>query len=162
MKKVAVIIAVSTFALAAPVASFAVDHDSMQMEHSGHTMSKPNVVHEEVSGGVKASFTLINMKEHMKGMSMPAGMKETHHLMVDFKDAKTGKALTQGEVKVKVIAPDKSEQVKDLMSMGAMAGMAAGFGADFDFSKKGKYGVMAKFKPADGKVRTYKFWYTVK
>jgi hypothetical protein len=43
-----------------------------------------------------------------------------------------------------------------------MAGMGADFGADFDFSKKGKYGVMAKFKLADGKVRSVKFWYTVK
>ncbi len=162
MKRTAAVIMAATFAIAAPPASFAMDHDSMPMEHSGHPMKKSNIVHEEVSGGVKASFTLIDMKERMKGMEMPAGMKETHHLMVEFKDAKTGKAITEGAVKVKVIAPDKSEQVKDLMSMGAMAGMAAGFGADFDFSKKGKYAVIAKFKPADGKVRTYKFWYTVK
>jgi hypothetical protein len=36
------------------------------------------------------------------------------------------------------------------------------FGADFNMSKKGKYGVMSKFKLADGKVRQAKFWYTVK
>ena len=40
--------------------------------------------------------------------------------------------------------------------------MEGHFGADFDLSKKGKYGVMAKFKLADGKVRSAKFWYTVK
>ena len=89
-------------------------------------------------------------------MEMPKGMKETHHLMVEFKDAKTGKALTEGEVKVKIQGPDKAEQTKDMM------GMEGHFGADFDLSKKGKYGVMAKFKLNDGKVKSSKFWYTVK
>jgi hypothetical protein len=36
---------------------------------------------------------------------MPKGMKETHHIMVEFKDVKSGKALTGGEVKVKVQGP---------------------------------------------------------
>ena len=36
------------------------------------------------------------------------------------------------------------------------------FGSDFTLPKKGKYGVMAKFKLKDGKVRSVKFWYTVK
>jgi hypothetical protein len=98
------------------------------------------------------------MKEHMKAMKMdmPKEMKETHHIMVTFKDAKSGKALTEGEVKVKVLGPDKVEQAKDLM------GMQGHFGADFNLSKKGKYGVMSKFQLKDGKVRSAKFWYTVK
>ena len=44
-------------------------------------------------------------------------MKETHHIMVMFTDAKSGKDVSSGEVKVKVMGPDKSEQVKDLMGM---------------------------------------------
>jgi hypothetical protein len=95
------------------------------------------------------------MQEQMKGAT-PKGMKETHHIMVKFTDVKSGKALTEGEVKVKVQGPDKVEQTKDLM------GMQGHFGADFDLSKKGKYGVMCKFQLKDGKVRTAKFWYTVK
>ncbi len=162
MKKPSVIIAAVSIVFSASLASFAMDNKSMPMEHGGQMMHKSNIVHEEVADGVKVAFALINMKEQMKGMEMPAGMKETHHLMVEFKDAKSGKELTKGEVKVKVIAPDNSEQVKNLMSMGGMAGMGAGFGADFDFSKKGKYGVMVKFKLSDGKVRSVKFWYTVK
>ena len=63
---------------------------------------------------------------------------------------------SEGEVKVKVVAPDKTEEVKDLM------GMEGGFGADFTLPKPGKYGIMAKFKLKDGKVRSVKFWYTVK
>ena len=153
MKKIVLVIAAASFALAAPLAALAemdMDHGSMKMEHGSHMMG--NVVHEEVVDGVKASFSVLDIGAKMK----EAGMKETHHIMVMFKDAKTGKALTEGEVKVKVVGPDKAEQVKDLM------GMEGGFGSDFTLPKKGKYGVMAKFKLKDGKVRTAKFWYTVK
>lgn len=157
MKKAAVIAAAS-LALAAPLATFAMDHDSMKMDHSAHMMDKGSVAHEEVVDGVKATFKVISMKEHMKAMKMemPKEMKETHHLMVEFKEVKSGKALSEGDVKVKVQGPEKSDQTKELM------GMQGHFGADFDLSKKGKYGVMAKFKLKDGKVRSAKFWYTVK
>lgn len=158
MKRTAVVIAAIAFAVTAPLAAGAAQHEhgSMQMEHGGHMMDMGKVAHEEVIDGVKATFKVMDMKEQMKGMEMPKGMKETHHLMVEFKDVKSGKPLTAGEVKVKIVGPDKSEQVKDLM------GMEGHFGADFDLSKKGKYGVMAKSKLKDGKVRNAKFWYVVK
>lgn len=157
MKKAALIVAAATFALSTPMAAFAAmdhGHGSMKMEHGKHG----DVAHEEVVDGVKATFKIMGMAEHMKTMKMemPKEMKETHHIAVEFKDAKSGKALTEGEVMVKVQAPDKSEQTKELM------GMEGHFGADFDLSKKGKYGVMSKFKLKDGKERSAKFWYTVK
>jgi hypothetical protein len=155
MKKMTVMI-VAVLALTAPITSFAaMDHGSMDMGHGGNQGA---VAHEEVLDGVKATFKVMSMKEHMKvmGMEMPKEMKETHHIAVEFKDAKTGKAMTEGEVKVKVQNPDKSDQAKDLI------GMQGHFGADFDLSKKGKYGVMCKFQLKDGKVRQSKFWYTVK
>lgn len=155
MKRISVFIA-ALFALAVPAASFAaMDHGSMKMDHGAH---QGDVAHEEVVDGVKATFKVMSMKEHMKAMNMelPKELKETHHIAVEFKDAKTGKALTEGEVKIKVQNPDKSDQSKDLM------GMQGHFGADFNLSKKGKYGVMCKFQLKDGKVRQSKFWYTVK
>jgi hypothetical protein len=158
MKKMTVLIA-ALFALAAPLVSLAAmdhsDHGSMDMGHGGH---QGDVASTEVVDGVKATFKVMSMQEHMKAMKMelPKGMKETHHLAVEFQDVKTGKALTEGEVKVKVQGPDKVEQTKELM------GMQGHFGADFDLSQKGKYGVMCKFKLIDGKVRNAKFWYTVK
>jgi len=165
MKKTAVTIAVA-LALSAPLAAFAMDHESMPMEHGSMKgmEHKGGVAHEEVVAGVKATFKIISMTERMKEMKMemPAGMKETHHLMVEFTDAKSGKNLAEGEVKVKIQGPDKSEQTKELMGMPAMTGMGAGFGADFVMAKKGKYGVMARFKLKDGKVRQAKFWYEVK
>ncbi len=157
MKKISVLIA-AIIALAAPIASYAADHSGHGTHDKGHGGSQGDVAHQEVVDGVKVTFKVMSMKEHMKamGMEMPKGMKETHHIAVDFKDAKSGKALTEGEVKVKVQNPDKSDQTKDLM------GMQGHFGADFDLSKKGKYGVMSKFQLKDGKVRSAKFWYTVK
>jgi opacity protein-like surface antigen len=160
MKKMTVLIA-AVLALSAS-AAFAADHEghdhgSMDMGHGEHSMMEMgDVAHQEVIDGVKAIFKVMSMKEHMKGMDMPKGMKETHHIMVEFKDAKSGKALTEGEVKVKVQNPDKSEQAKDLMDM------QGHFGADFDLSKKGKYGVMCKFQLKDGNVRQSKFWYNVR
>lgn len=156
MKKM-IVLTTAVLALSAPFTVFAMDHDHMDMGHGDHSMmDMGNTAHQEVIDGVKATFKVMAMKEHMKGMEMPKGMKETHHIMVEFKDVKSGKTLTEGEVKIKVMGPDKAEQTKDLM------GMQGHFGADFDLSKKGKYGVMAKFKLADGKVRNAKFWYTVK
>jgi len=156
MKKLTLLIAAS-LAFSTPVASFAaMDHGSMD-KHGGHSMMEMgDVAHQEVIDGVKATFKVTSMKEKMKGMEMPKGMKETHHIMAEFKDAKTGKALAEGTVKVKVLNPDKTDQTRDMM------GMQGHFGADFDLSKKGKYGVMCKFILKDGKTRTSKFWYTVK
>jgi hypothetical protein len=76
--------------------------------------------------------------------------------MVVFSDAKSGAKLSEGEVNVKIVGPDKKEQVKELMSM------EGGFGSDFTMPEKGKYGIMTKFKLKDGKVRSVKFGYVVK
>lgn len=160
MKKIILSIA-AVLALSAPLA-FAAEHGGHDMGHGGHEMGhgghQGDVAHEEVVDGVKATFKVMSMKEHMKAMNMemPKGVKETHHIAVELKDAKTGKALTEGDVKVKVQNPDKTDQTKELM------GMQGHFGADFDFSKKGKYGVMCKFQLKDGKTRSAKFWYTIK
>ena len=158
MKKMTVIIA-ALLALSAPVASFAaMDHGSMEGMDMSHGSHQGDVAHEEVVDGVKATFRVMGMQEHMKGMKMdmPKEMKETHHIAVEFQDAKTGKALTEGEVKVKVQNPDKSYQTKELM------GMQGHFGADFDLSKKGKYGVMCRFQLKGRKAHDAKFWYSVK
>jgi hypothetical protein len=154
MKNIIAIVAV-VMAFSAGQAVYAMDHGSMNMEHGDHQGA---VAHQEVVDGVKVTFKVMSMKEHMKAMKMemPAGVKETHHIAAEFKDAKTGKALTEGQVKLKLQGPDKSEQTKDLM------GMQGHFGADFDLSKPGKYGIMCKFQLADGKVRSTKFWYSVK
>lgn len=158
MKKSTLMIA-TLFALALPAASFAaMDHGSMPMDHgsmkngNGGMMSMGELANEQIVDGVKTTFRIIDIKQKMKAM----GMNETHHIMVVFTDANTGKTLSGDEAKIKIIAPDKTEQVKDLM------GMEGGFGSDFTLPNKGKYGVMCKFQLKDGKTRSAKFWYTVK
>jgi len=148
MKKMILALA-ALLALSTPVAFAASEHG----EH-GHGAA----AHAEVVNGVKATFTVQTMKEAMKsmGMELPKGVKETHHVSVEFKDVKSGKPLSEGEVRIKVQAPDKTEQTRD------MSGMKGHFGADFVLAKKGKYGFMCKFKLQDGKVRSSKFWYELK
>lgn len=155
MKKL--VFAAMMVALAA-VPVLAAEHD-----HTGHGMNylgnnSPSNAHQEVIDGVKATFNVKTMAEAMKdmGMEMPKGVKESHHIAVSFNDMKTGRSVEKGEVTIKVQAPDKSEQTKDLPAMHGH------FGADFEMKAKGKYGVMSKFKLPDGKVRSARFWYTVK
>ena len=154
MKKLIAVTA-AIIALFSPLTVLAMDHD-----HSGHAMdhNMSTAAHEEVVDGVKATFNVQTMAAAMKemGMEMPTGVKETHHISVSFKDVKSGNVLTEGTVMVKVQNPDKSNQTKDLM------GMHGHFGADFELSKSGKYGVMCKFQLKDGKTRQAKFWYSVK
>ncbi len=156
MKKLALTVA-AILALNA-AAAYAAEKD-----HVGHGMNYGNYTpgssaHQEVAEGVKATFNIKPMKEAMRemGMEVPQGMKATHHLSVSFNEMKTGKAITSGEVTVKVQAPDKSEQTRELPAMHGH------FGADFDLAKKGKYGVMCRFKLPDGKLRSSKFWYEIK
>jgi hypothetical protein len=157
MKRVALILAAAAFAFSVPVLASAMDHSNMDMDH-GAMDHKAGVAHEEVVDGVKVSFKIQGAKEAMKAMKMemPTEKGENHYIAVVFKDAKSGKALTEGEVKLKLMAPDKGEQTKDLMAMHGE------FGAFFNLAQKGKYGVMTKFQLKDGKTRSAKFWYTVK
>jgi len=150
------ILAAATLAMAAPLTvSAQMDHGAMHGAGHGDMMSGA-VAHEEVINGVKATFEVMDMREQMKGMEMPKGMTATHHVMVRFTDAASGKKITEGEVKVKTVGPDKGEQLKSLM------GMQGHFGADVTMAKPGKYGIMAKFKLKDGRTGSTKFWYTVK
>jgi hypothetical protein len=155
MRKLVLTFAVIS-ALGTP-AAFAMEHAGH--DHSGHSHgSTASAAHEEVIDGVRATFSIQTMADAMKamGMAMPKGVKETHHISVAFKDATSGIALTDGEVRTKLQGPDKAEQTKDL------TGMQGHFGADFNMGAKGKYGVMSRFRLKDGKIRQVSFWYDVK
>ena len=153
MKRLTVTIAAALLALSAPMAVLAKPAPAAATQQAAQALD-----HEQTFGGVRVTFKFVGMKEMFKAKNvpMPAGLKDTHHLKVDFLDAKTGKPFTEGEAKVKVQGPDKTAQVKDLMAMNNR------FCADFDLSKKGKYGVMTKFQLKGGEVQSVKFWYDVK
>lgn len=155
MKRI-VLALTAVLALAIPNA-FAAQHSG----HGGHTSGMTHsgaAAHEEVTDGVRATFTVKTIKEAMQamGMELPKGVKETHHIALKLVDTKTGKDITSGEALLKVIAPDKSEQVQTMMAMHGH------FGADVIMTSKGKYGILSKYKTPDGKVRSAKFWYQLK
>jgi hypothetical protein len=155
MKKTTELIAALAFALTVPLsvgASECAVHGAGHESHGAGMLKAGKVAHGEVVDGVRVTASVIDMR----GKALPKGMKETHHVMLVFSPEKTGKPITTGVVKVKIIAPDKTAQTKDLPAMDGH------FGADFAMPAPGRYGVMARFKLADGKVRNSKFWYTVK
>jgi hypothetical protein len=125
--------------------------------HQGHdAMAADGAMLEIGTVSVKGVAAMAHLKDVRAAMAK-TGMKITHHFMVMFSDEKTGKPLDAGKVAVKITGPDGAVNGPlELM------GMQGHFGADFDLAKKGKYGVMCKYKLTDGKVRSSKFWYTVK
>lgn len=123
-----------------------------------HAAHRGGVAHEEVVDGVKATFRVTGIADELKakGVAVPKGLKETHHLAVEFKDARSGKLLSSGVARVRVQGPGKFTVTKDL------AGMDGHFGTDLELSQPGKYGIMCGFVPEDGKARQVRFWYEIK
>jgi type IV secretory pathway TrbL component len=103
--------------------------------------------------GVRGTAHLDNISKAMAEL----GRKETHHLMVTFKEDKGGKGIDSGAVAVKVTDPAgaKGEAIK-------MLAMEGSFGTDLTLSKPGKYLFEIGSKLADGKTRQFRFEYTVK
>jgi hypothetical protein len=128
-------------------------------EHSGHGTAKGDIhkgmitVGEQTVDGVKAIVYLNDVKATMAKM----GMKETHHLMVHFYNAKDVKTIEEGVVAVKIKGPDGKEgkAIK-------MIGMDEHFGADVVLDQKGAYIITAGTQLADGVKRQFEFKYEFK
>ncbi len=103
--------------------------------------------------GVRGTAHLDNISKAMAEL----GRKETHHLMVDFKEDKGGKVVAGGVVAVKITNPAgvKGEAI-------TMMAMEGSFGADLTLAKPGKYVFEIGSKLADGKKRQFRFEYIVK
>lgn len=100
--------------------------------------------------GVTARPHLADVREAMA----KHGMKETHHMMVMFTNSKTGAALTEGAVAIKVTDPaGVTSAPKKMMLMGD------GFGADISLAAPGKYSLEVGSKLADAKKRVFVFSY---
>jgi len=157
MRMIPVMVA-ALLSLAGPVILYAAEQSGRLAGQKQGGIKQRDVIHEEVVDEVRTTVKLTGMKEYMKSLDMkiPKGMKETHHISVEFRDAKTGKVLPSGEVKVKVMNPDKSDQIKDLKAL------QGHFEGDFELSQKGKYAFMCRFLLNEGKVRSVRFSYSVK
>ncbi len=127
------------------------DMDHGKMEHgSGMAMGGDMIMLQDVEvDGVMAAGHLMDVKEKMA----EHGMTMTHHIMVGFMNEE-GDAVDEGQVAVKVEAPDGS--VSKATKMMVMKGQ---FGADVTLDQKGKYKFMIGTKLADGKKRMFDMHY---
>ena len=135
--------------LASPVLAVAA------MDHANHG---GKVAHEAVVDGVKATFSITSIAEGLraKGVAVPKGMKETHHLAVAFMDVAGKQPLPKGLVAIRVQGPGSNDEPRELVAMDGH------FGIDLDLSRPGRYGIMCRFVLEDGKKRQAMFRYEVK
>lgn len=104
--------------------------------------------HKAVVNNVRAEFQIMSLAS----MNMKDPNGATHHIMVNLFQDSTNHPINDAAGKIKVIGPDKKEQINTLKNYNGI------FAANFTFSKKGKYGVIFLVK-VDGEKHTFKFWY---
>ena len=157
MKKRTLFIAVFIVALAALQAMAMQGHDS-KSSGGGHDMKSDKQMdhtgmggtfkHTAMEGGIDAEFQVMSLAS----MNMTSDKGETHHIMVNLKETDGGAPIKDAVGKIKVIAPDKTEQENTLKNY---SGILA---ANFTFKEPGKYGVICLVKNKDEK-QVFKFWY---
>jgi hypothetical protein len=113
-----------------------------------HATSKDTFTHEAVVNSVRAKFQIMSLAS----MNMKDPNGATHHIMVNLFHDSMNHPVKDAVGKVKVIGPDKKEQINTLKNYNGT------FAANFTFSKNGKYGVICLVK-VDGEKHTFKFWY---
>ncbi|MEJ2471818.1 MAG: hypothetical protein P8Y96_11980 [Desulfuromonadales bacterium] len=120
--------------------------------HKGHDMSGGDFaeVGKDTQNGVVATVMVKTYDDKTRATMANMGMEATHHVMVSFADAKTGKAVDSGQValKVKSAAGETSKPVM-LMQMGE------GFGADVNIKDDGMYTFEVGTKLKDGEKRQF-------
>ena len=125
-----------------------------QMDHAAHGKSMDHsgmggtFKHTATEGGINAEFEVMSLAS----MNMTSDEGDTHHIMVNLKEADGGAPIKQAIGKIKVIAPDKTEQISPLKNY---SGILA---ANFTFKGPGKYGVICLLQNND-KKQVFKFWY---
>lgn len=157
MKKQTLLIAAIIFAFTALPAMAMQGHDMKsgdKMDHSthgkqmDHTGMGGTYTHMASEGGIDAEFQVMSLAS----MNMTSDKGETHHIMVNLKETDGGAPIKNAIGKIKVIAPDKTEQEGSLKNY---SGILA---ANFNFKEPGKYGVICLLKNQDRK-QVFKFWY---
>ena len=161
MKTRTLFITAVIFALVAVPAMAMQGHDMQSdkaMDHSGHDMQSEKKMdhtgmggtfkHVATQGGIDAEFQVMSLAS----MNMTSDKGETHHIMVNLKETDGGAPIKNAVGKIKVIAPDKSEQEATLKNY---SGILA---ANFTFNQSGKYGVICLLNENDEK-QVFKFWY---
>ena len=159
MKRTLMIFAVLALPLAA-VAQTNMDHSQHAMpQHGDHgsmpmARTKTIMLGEQTVEGVQGMAHLNDVGAVMAQM----GKKENYHFMMMFSDAKTGAAIEQGTVAVKITGPQIGQAGEAI----PLLGMGNHFGADITLPAKGEYHFQVGSKLADGSKRQFHFSYEVK
>ena len=127
------------------------DHGKMNMPMSGkmeNTVQESKFEHKAVDKDFRVEFTIMSLAD----MNMKDPNGATHHVMVKLFNDSTNHPIKNAVGKVKVIGPDKKEQINGLKNYNGI------YAANFTFSDKGKYGMICLVN-VDGKKRLFKFWY---
>ena len=157
MKKRTLLIAAVIFALVAVPAMAMQGHDMKsddKMDHSAqgmqmdHTGMGGTFKHTATEGGIDAEFQVMSLAS----MNMTSDKGETHHIMVNLKETDGGAPIKNAVGKIKVIAPDKTEQESSLKNYNGI------LASNFTFKEPGKYGVICLLKIQENK-QVFKFWY---
>ena len=125
-----------------------------KMDHGAHGMQMDQsemggtFKHTDMQGGIDAEFQVMSLAS----MNMTSDKGDTHHIMVNLKEADGGAPIKNAVGKIKVIAPDKTEQESPLKNYNGI------LAANFTFKEPGKYGVICLLKNQENK-QVFKFWY---
>jgi hypothetical protein len=150
-----------------------------QHQHGSHQSSVPATGGEEkmgsavgaenspsrtflLEGGIKAAFSIMPMADHKKmlqdmKMKVEVDPQATHNIAVTLTDTGSNLPLADAVVKMKIIPPKGTEQIKLLDFTQAMNQYAG----DFTLSEKGKYQILILFK-SGGKKHPAGFYYVLK
>ena len=115
-----------------------------------------------LEGNIKAAFSIMPMADHKKmlqdmKMKVEVAPQATHNIAVTLTDTGSNLPLTDAVVKMKIIPPKGTEQIKLLDFTQAMNQ----FAGDFTLSEKGKYQILILFK-SGGKKHPAGFYFVLK
>ena len=170
MQRVLIYSLILMFVLAVPMAALASNccttdkHGAAKSGEAskmkGHTMEGHDAMGHDMHGGGFATIgeqTVKNVKAVAKIIAYDAEKvamtNATHHIMVYFTDAKSGKAITGGKAALKVQGQDATSRPMMLTLMGE------GYGADLRIDK-GQYKFEVGSKLEDGQKRQFSYAYT--
>lgn len=126
-------------------------HGQMNMPMSGKmkdTVPESKFEYKAVDKDIRAEFKIMSLAD----MNMKDPNGATHHVMVKLFNDSMNHPIKSAAGKIKVIGPDKKEQINGLKNYNGI------YAANFTFIDKGKYGVICLIN-IDGKKHLFKFWY---
>jgi len=125
------------------------DMDAMSdMKQVGEMNHEGAFKRKEVADGIRAEFQIMSLAS----MNMKDTNGASHHIMVTFFKDAMNQQIKNAIGKIKVINPEKKEQIGELKDYNGI------YAANFTFDALGEYGVICLAR-IEGKEHIYKFWY---